>query len=418
MIAFAHYSSEQDISGVTTWLVDFLRFLRGKGEEVCVNLHHFGTEVERASVLVPLRAAGVEVSIRRKPHWSGEAVRDDLEFLNRHRPAVFLPQCLPAHFFAARLAARAGVRCALVLHSDDPEYWALLDSSVPERWDGVVVGVSEAIAAESRRRKPGADVRVIPCGVPIPSMAARWSPERFRVVYSGRMVERQKSVALVLDTLIGFCRNCAVGEAVLIGDGPELAVLKARVAEAGLDSRIRFTGRLAPAEVGPELAAGQAILLMSEFEGLPVAMLEGMACGLVPVARQMRSGIPEIVRDGETGLLLSDDPSAAAESLIRLAADSERWERLSAGARGLVRTSYLQEACFERWWSVIRELQGAARPVYPLAMPSRGDLPPPDERLGSVDLREPTLLKRGVGWGRRHAGRVLRKLGLRRGHRL
>jgi glycosyltransferase involved in cell wall biosynthesis len=249
-------------------------------------------------------------------------------------------------------------------------------------------------------------------------MAARWSPERFRVVYSGRMVERQKSVALVLDTLIGFCRNCAVGEAVLIGDGPELAVLKARVAEAGLDSRIRFTGRLAPAEVGPELAAGQAILLMSEFEGLPVAMLEGMACGLVPVARQMRSGIPEIVRDGETGLLLSDDPSAAAESLIRLAADSEQWERLSAGARGLVRTSYLQEACFERWWSVIRELQGAARPVYPLAMPSRGDLPPPDERLGSVDLREPTLLKRGVGWGRRHAGRVLRKLGLRRGHRL
>ena len=83
-----------------------------------------------------------------------------------------------------------------------------------------------------------------------------------------------------------------------------------------------------------------------------------------------------------------------------------------------MRTSYLQEACFERWWSVIRELQGAARPVYPLAMPSRGDLPPPDERLGSVDLREPTLLKRGVGWGRRHAGRVLRKLGLRRGHRL
>ena len=60
MIAFAHYSSEQDISGVTTWLVDFLGFLRGKGEEVCVNLHHFGTEVERASVLVPLRAAGVE----------------------------------------------------------------------------------------------------------------------------------------------------------------------------------------------------------------------------------------------------------------------------------------------------------------------------------------------------------------------
>jgi len=410
MIAFAHYSSEQDISGVITWLLGLMASLRRRGEEVCLNLHHLGSEPEKASLLASAREMGVLVSVRQRPGWTEDGVRDDIAFLNKHRPEVFLPQCLPAHFFAAGLAARGGLPCALVLHSDDPDYWALADGVELPAGVGVWVAVSRAIQAEMGVRVPQASCRLIPYGVAVPEGVVAWKPERFRVVYCGRMVERQKRVSLVLSTLIAFCQSCPWGEAVLIGDGPELPRLKARVEGAGLGGRIRFTGRLGPGQVGQELGDAQAILLMSDFEGLPVAMLEGMARGLVPVARDMRSGIPEIVRPDETGLLVSDEPVAAAEALVRLASDGGSWARLSARARAVVRESYSEEACFEDWWGVIEELRGQSQASYPLAMPSGRDLPPFDERLAAIDLRKPPIFTRGCLKARGVAGYAVRRV--------
>ena len=165
MLAFAHYSAERDISGVTTWLTDLMLFLRQKGEDVSINLHHFGSEPEKASLLTPLQNTGIRVSIEKKPLWTEDAVRDNFSFLNHCRPSLFLPQCLPAHLFAARLAANQGLPYILTLHSDDPEYWALLDTCAPLPKRGAVVAVSKAIASVVYERNPHADVHVIPYGV-------------------------------------------------------------------------------------------------------------------------------------------------------------------------------------------------------------------------------------------------------------
>jgi len=62
MIGLAHYSSERDISGVTTWLLDFMRFLRVKGEDVALNLHHVGHDAGKASILGPAQELGVKVT--------------------------------------------------------------------------------------------------------------------------------------------------------------------------------------------------------------------------------------------------------------------------------------------------------------------------------------------------------------------
>lgn len=407
MIAFAHYSSEQDISGVSTWLLELMRYLRGKGEEVCLNLHHLGRDPAQGTLLAPALAMGVHVVARKAPKGIEAAVRDDLAFLNRFQPAVFLPQCLVAHFFAARLAARSGLPCALVLHSDDPEYWALAEGCdfPPDRarW----VAVSEAIHAEFLDKRPGARCHVIPYGVSVPGEACAWEPRRFRVVYSGRIVEGQKRISLVLSTLMRFCQACPQGEALIIGDGSQLDKLRTRVAEAGLEERIRFTGRLAPEEVGGALSGGQAILLMSEFEGLPVALLEGMARGLVPAACPMRSGIPELVRHGETGLLLSEDPDRAAAALCELAGNGEEWTRLSGGARALVERSYERRGSFDAWWALLGELREGGAAGYPLPVPRRPELPAFDVRLCYHDSRRPSDVRLGVT---KVAGYVMRRL--------
>jgi colanic acid/amylovoran biosynthesis glycosyltransferase len=413
MIAITHYSLPRDISGVTNWLLPLMSFLRSRGEEVCLNLHHFGSDPAASSLAPSARALGVHVEVKSHPEWTEDAVRDDIRFLNRFRPSVYLPQCLPAHFYSARVAASAGVPCAVALHSDDPHYWALADTFADTTGPVSFVAVSAAILEKLPFPADRFGRVLIPYGVPIPAESAKWSDERFRVVYSGRFVERQKNVTTVLESLLRFCAEYPAGEAVLIGGGPRLDPLQRRVAEAGMETRVRFTGRLAPEEVGDELLRAHAILLMSDFEGLPVAFLEGMARGLVPVSRRTESGIPELVRDGETGLLVADDPNAVAAALGSLAQDRHRWCRLSQNARSLVANHYEEKVCFEKWWQLIEELREHSSGRYPITAASARSLPPPDPRLEGIDLRTPAWPRRVLpflGWLSFLPVRILRRL--------
>ena len=91
------------------------------------------------------------------------------------------------------------------------------------------------------------------------------------------------------------------------------------------------------------------LVLLSDFEGLPIALMEGMACGLVPVCFKMRSGIPELVEDGVTGLLVSDRGDEFVRAIARLHNDRNLWERLSLSARSRIAADYSLNACAEKW---------------------------------------------------------------------
>jgi colanic acid/amylovoran biosynthesis glycosyltransferase len=393
MISFLHYGASNDISGVTTWLCTFIIYLKGKKLDSAIRLHHFGDTPKSASLYNALVSLGYSVSTRLMPATSEESFIDTLKFLNRTNPNVFLPQCLPAPHFAANYAGKMGLPWVLTLHSDDPEYWALAEQTGPSAKDGTWVAVSEHIAEQARLQFPHADIRVIPYGVPVSNQSTRWNVERFQVVFSGRLVEQQKRISLVLQTLCLACQQKPEIEALIIGDGPEKIILMRKVQELGLSKQIRFSGRLSPEQVQDKLLQAQAILLMSDYEGLPVALLEAMAAGVVPVVRDIRSGIPEIVSHGETGVITSDEASDAAAALILLSQHQETWERLSNSARTKIVTNFSQEHCFQKWQSLLDELASRSKVVYPLSLPKKIQLPPVDPRLAHVDQRNPGWLK-------------------------
>jgi hypothetical protein len=112
---------------------------------------------------------------------------------------------------------------------------------------------------------------------------------------------------------------------------------------------------------------------MSDFEGLPIALLEAMAAGVVPVVRRIPSGIPELVEDGRTGLLVSEDPHEAATALRRLAGDPALWRRCSSAARELVSTRYNADASYRQWRRLLEDLdrQGTAAASSPYPIPCR-----------------------------------------------
>jgi colanic acid/amylovoran biosynthesis glycosyltransferase len=178
-----------------------------------------------------------------------------------------------------------------------------------------------------------AKVKVVHCGVDT-SVLAAISPEPVagRVVCTGRLVPEKGQTLLVHSIRTLTDRGVDV-ELVLIGDGPGRERLEKLVAELGLGGRVTFTGSLPPAEVFAHVKTATVFCLPSFAEGIPVALMEAMAIG-VPVISTQVFGIPELVIQNTTGLILIPGDQAALDAALeRLLSDPDLRSRVAAGAR-------------------------------------------------------------------------------------
>src|SRR5262249_13018054 len=151
-------------------------------------------------------------------------------------------------------------------------------------------------------------------------------------------------------------------ELTLFGDGPDAPALAARAEALGLGSAVRFGGAVPQEEVARQMRACHVFVLPcrrdrgGDMDGMPTVFMEAMATGR-PVVRCAISGIPELVHDGETGLIVPpDDPAALAGALERLATESGLAARLGAAARALVERQHDQRTNARR---VVTLLDGA-----------------------------------------------------------
>jgi glycosyltransferase involved in cell wall biosynthesis len=125
----------------------------------------------------------------------------------------------------------------------------------------------------------------------------------------------------------------------LIGDGATREALAQQIAAAGLDDMVRLEGGQPRSEVARFLQSADVVALPSivtksgKMEGIPVALMEPLACE-VPVVSTRISGIPELVEDGVTGLLVPPaDAAALADALQRLAEQPELGLRMGRAGR-------------------------------------------------------------------------------------
>jgi len=141
---------------------------------------------------------------------------------------------------------------------------------------------------------------------------------------------------------------------VMIGDGPDRASCEARVHSLGLKSRVRFLG--AQTDIEHLLPNGDVFLLPSEYESFGLAALEAMACGVVPVATAA-GGLPEVIRDGEDGVLV---PAAEIASMGRLTADlledEERLARMRTSGLDAASHRFAREVIVARYEAVYRNV--------------------------------------------------------------
>jgi glycosyltransferase involved in cell wall biosynthesis len=177
-------------------------------------------------------------------------------------------------------------------------------------------------------------IAVVYNAVEIPSWVRATVPLRTRwnIVTVGRLVPWKQ-----IDHLIEALAEIEDAGLVIVGDGPERSRLEDLARTARLTDRIYFAGQSSQEETLGLMNACDLFVLNSTYEGFPHVVLEAMCAGLPVVATEV-GGTPELVRDGENGLLISPRANGAlASSLRNLLSCSEERQRLAAGGRETTR---------------------------------------------------------------------------------
>jgi glycosyltransferase involved in cell wall biosynthesis len=239
-----------------------------------------------------------------------------------------------------------------MIQSDDECVYRLVERYLP--WLDIVVGVSGEIRRKMESRLGDRMIPVVaqPYGVPMPARVGQVHAKGpLRVLYLGRVIEAQKRVGLMARVIERTLESGVDIRWTIAGNGPDLSRMMERFAsDAG---RVSFTGAI-PYRNVPELIDGHEVyFLCSDYEGLPLSLLESMGHGLVPVVSDLPSGISEVVHEGNGIRVALDDEAGYANALISLALDRQRLADLSAKAAADVRQSHSTLAMARRWQEML-----------------------------------------------------------------
>jgi glycosyltransferase involved in cell wall biosynthesis len=166
-----------------------------------------------------------------------------------------------------------------------------------------------------------------------------WDAHRI-VGFVGRL-SREKGPDIFLHAAARVLAQCPDTKFVLAGDGPDRAELDSLVDKLGIRDPVRMLGRC---DDMPALYASLDIMVSaSRREGLPIAILEGMASRLPMVATTVGE-VPTVIQDGRTGMLVPvEEPELLAAAIIELLRNPAKREQLGSAARQLVEDDFSAE---------------------------------------------------------------------------
>jgi glycosyltransferase involved in cell wall biosynthesis len=200
-------------------------------------------------------------------------------------------------------------------------------------------------------------LRIVPNAPELAPSATRGEPTSPpTIVYLGHLY-RAKGLFELIDAFAELRSAHPDLRLVLAGDGSETERLEAHARARGLGAdAIELPGWVGPETKMQLLSTASCFVLPSYHEGLPLAMLEAMTCG-VPVVATAVGGIPEVVTDEVSALLVPPrDSHALARALARVLTDPDLAARLSDGGRRRALESYSAAVIAQRVDAIYSEL--------------------------------------------------------------
>jgi glycosyltransferase involved in cell wall biosynthesis len=182
-------------------------------------------------------------------------------------------------------------------------------------------------------------MKIVHCGVEPGRYGTATAPEGQHLVFVGRLAA-VKGVAMLLRAMAELAPTHPELRLTLIGDGPERASLEALARQLDVTGVVTFAGARTQGEVAETLGTANLFVLPSFAEGVPVVLMEAMA-SRVPVITTRIAGIPELVEDGVSGLLVP--PGNLAEltkAIAALLADSTRAQAMGEAGRAKIEAEF------------------------------------------------------------------------------
>jgi glycosyltransferase involved in cell wall biosynthesis len=240
-----------------------------------------------------------------------------------------LPVVLTVHCSLAHTLEVTDVRSAILRHIG-----GLIERAGERRADTTLV-YTRRLAERIESGNGGATVQIMRRGVDAQVFAAP-GPDPFpevagrpRVVFVGRITPQKGVETLVRALVLTRTRGARF---LLVGDGPHRSRVEHLAAELGVADRLHVTGFVPHERVPALLATADMLVLPSHYEELGTVLIEAMHAG-VPVVASRTGGIPEVVQDGVTGLLVApDDPGVLAQAIDTVAGDPQLATRLGSNA--------------------------------------------------------------------------------------
>jgi len=339
-----------------------------------------GVRVYRANALQLTKLLRMQSSFSRELHdMARDALADEpADVLHAHNRFFF------SSLVAAHLSVKTQTPLVTTLHlgslSDLPPamrlpsmaYERTLGRYVVNRSERLIA-VSKAVASYAPHYGASPDkITVVPNAVdsvsfhPDLKIEQRWDG-RLRVGFVGRLIAN-KGPQYLLEAAPALLTTHPRAEIVMVGDGPMRPTLEARAEALGIRDKVSFLGNRK--DVADVLRSCDIFVRPSLMEGMPLTVLEAMACG-VPVVATPVGGTPEVVQDEHTGLLVP--PGNIGElsiALVRLAQQPLLRERLGEAGRRLVCSDFTWDGVTERNLEVYKQALGVETAVeVPLALP-------------------------------------------------
>ena len=313
-----------------------------------------------ANELAELQRRGVEVlilSLRPPTEGLRHEIVTEAALLQRtvDDPASFSavlrefgPEIVHAHFAtdpaaaACELAAELRIPFTFTAHGHDIYRRPPADFARRAARAAAVVTVSRANARfiVECLGVPAAHVRVIASGVDTERFRPNGAPVSPPMIVCVARLVPVKNLGLLLEACALLRSRGLEFRAVLVGDGRARAELEATCERLELAGTCELVGAATQQRVASFWQRATVAALTSDSEGMPVSLMEAGACGVAAVATAV-GGVPELVDDGITGLLVpAGDAPALAAALERILCDQELAARLGAAARRKVEQSF------------------------------------------------------------------------------
>ena len=278
---------------------------------------------------------------------------------------AFDPDVVHAHFanepagVAAELAAALGAPFTFTAHGHDIYRRPPPDFAARAERAAAVVTVSQANAGAIVERfgVPAARVRVIPSGVDSAYFRPNGPPAMPPWIVCVARLAPVKNLGLLLVACAELRSRGVAFRAVIVGDGRARDELEASRARLGLAETVELTGAATQEQVRRYWQRASVAALTSDSEGMPVSLMEAAACGVPAVATAV-GGVPELVDDGASGLLVpARDAAALAAALECLLRDRELAARLGRAARHTVELRFSLRGQVDRLLALWNEVR-------------------------------------------------------------